>query len=147
MRDYETISVAMTAAETGHLVLSSLHTVGAVNTIDRVIDAFPANQQNQIRTQLSMVLQAVVSQHLIPTVDGNVVPAFEIMTVNNAVCNMIRENKIHQIDSVIYSSTAEGMLAMDNSILELYKARRISRDNALSYSSNPDIMAKKLGAI
>jgi twitching motility protein PilT len=146
MRDYETISVAMTAAETGHLVLSSLHTVGAVNTIDRVIDAFPANQQNQIRTQLSMVLQAVVSQQLIPTVDNNVAPAFEIMTVNNAICNMIRENKIHQIDSVIYSSASDGMRAMDNSIMELYKAGRISKADAISFSSNPEVMTKKIGA-
>lgn len=104
MRDYETISIAMTAAETGHLILSTLHTVGAANTIDRVIDAFPPNQQQQIRTQLAMVLDAVISQQLIPTVDGGVQPAFEIMFLNNAIRNMIRESKIHQIDGIIATS-------------------------------------------
>jgi len=144
MRDHETINVAMTAAETGHLVFSTLHTVGAANTIDRVIDAFPPNQQNQIRVQLSMVLQAVVSQQLIPTLDNKIVPAFEIMIVNNAVRNMIRESKIHQIDTVIYSSAAEGMLAMDASLLSLYKGGIISDKNAIIYSTNPEVMAKKL---
>jgi len=144
MRDHETISVAMTAAETGHLVLSTLHTVGAANTIDRVIDAFPPNQQNQIRIQLSMVLQAVVSQQLIPTLDGRVVPAFEVMIVNNAVRNMIREAKIHQIDSVIHSSAAEGMVTMDTSLLKLVNQGVISDKNALIYCVNPEMMAKKL---
>ena len=102
MRDYETISTALTAAETGHLVFSTLHTVGAANTIDRVIDAFPPSQQPQIRVQLSMVLQAVVSQQLIPAKDGSVAPAFEIMKANGAIRNMIRESKVHQIDTVIY---------------------------------------------
>ncbi len=144
MRDHETINVAMTAAETGHLVFSTLHTVGAANTIDRVIDAFPPNQQNQIRIQLSMVLQAVVSQQLIPTVDGKIVPAFEIMVVNNAIRNMIRESKIHQIDSVIHSSGAEGMLTMDNSLLDLYNKGIISDKSAITFSTNGEIMAKKL---
>ena len=92
MRDYETISIAMTAAETGHLILSTLHTIGAANTIDRVIDAFPPAQQQQIRAQLSMVLNAVISQQLVPTVDGGVQPVFEIMFLNNAIRNMIRES-------------------------------------------------------
>ncbi len=144
MRDYETITTAMTAAETGQLVLSTLHTVGAANTIDRIIDAFPSNQQQQIRVQLSMVLQAVVSQQLIPTLDGKLVPAFEIMMVNSAVRNMIRESKIHQIDNVIYSSGNEGMIAMDADILRLYQQGRISRENALIYSTNPESMSKKL---
>ena len=144
MRDHETISVAMTAAETGHLIFSTLHTVGAAHTIDRVIDAFPANQQNQIRVQLSMVLQAVVSQQLIPAENGGVVPAFEIMLVNNAIRNMIRESKIHQIDSVIHSSASAGMLTMDASLLNLYKQGVISDKNAVIYSSNPEIMEKKL---
>ncbi|MEG1870333.1 MAG: PilT/PilU family type 4a pilus ATPase, partial [Oscillospiraceae bacterium] len=104
MRDYETISVAMTAAETGHLIISTLHTIGVANTIDRIIDAFPSSQQRQIAIQLSMILQAVVSQQLIPTKNGGIVPAFEIMLMNNAIRNMIRESKVHQIDSVIYSS-------------------------------------------
>ena len=144
MRDHETISVAMTAAETGHLVFSTLHTVGAANTIDRVIDAFAANQQNQIRVQLSMVLQAVVSQQLVPTVDDKVAPAFEIMIVNNAVRNMIREAKIHQIDSVIHSSASEGMLTMDASLINLYKKGIITDKTAILHSANPELMAKKL---
>ena len=103
LRDFETIRTAMTAAETGHLVISTLHTIGAANTIERVVDAFPENQQNQIRVQLSMVLRAVISQQLIPCEDENTRPAFEIMNLNSAIQNMIRENKIHQIDSVIAS--------------------------------------------
>ena len=145
MRDHETINTAMTAAETGHLVLSTLHTVGAANTIDRIIDAFPPNQQAQIRVQLSMILQGVVSQQLIPTEDGGVAAAFEIMQCNGAIRNMIRESKIHQIDTVIFSSANEGMVSMDASILELYKQGRISAHNAVIYSTTPDLMAKKVG--
>ena len=144
MRDYETISIAMTAAETGHLILSTLHTVGAANTIDRVIDAFPSNQQQQIRTQLAMVLDAVISQQLIPTVDGGVQPAFEIMFLDNAIRNMIRESKIHQIDGIIATSQEEGMISMDNSLIKLYRDGVISRENALAYSSNSELMEKKL---
>lgn len=144
MRDYETINVAMTAAETGHLLLSTLHTIGAANTIDRIIDVFPANQQQQIGVQLSMVLTAVVSQQLVPTVDGEVVPALEIMTVTPAIRNMIRDNKVHQIDGIIYSSMKEDMISMDGSLLNLYKQGRISRDTALKYATNPDMLGKKL---
>ena len=143
-RDYETISIAMTAAETGHLILSTLHTVGAANTIDRVIDAFPPNQQQQIRTQLAMVLDAVISQQLIPTVDGGVQPAFEIMFLNNAIRNMIRESKIHQIDGIIATSQEEGMISMDNSLIKLYRDGVISRENAIAYSSNSELMELKL---
>ncbi len=144
MRDYETIEVAMTAAETGHLLLSTLHTIGAANTIDRIIDVFPANQQRQIAVQLSMSLNAVVSQQLIPTVDGKVAPAFEIMTVNAAIRNMIRDNKVHQIDGIIYSSAKEEMISMDTSLLRLYKEGRITRETALQFASNPDMLSKKL---
>lgn len=145
MRDFETIRTALTAAETGHLVISTLHTVGAAKTIDRVIDAFPPEQQQQIRVQLSMVLNAVVSQQLIPTVDDKKeVPAFEIMFLNNAIRNMIRESKVHQIDSVILSSGEEGMVTMDNSLVKLYKDGLISRENAIIYSSNEELMAKRL---
>lgn len=144
MRDYETINVAMTAAETGHLLLSTLHTIGAANTIDRIIDVFPANQQRQISIQLSMTLTAVVSQQLVPTVDGKVVPALEIMTVTPAIRNMIRDNKVHQIDGIIYSSTKEDMISMDGSLLKLYKQGTISSDTALKYATNPDMLAKKL---
>lgn len=144
MRDYETINVAMTAAETGHLVLSTLHTVGVANTIDRIIDAFPPNQQHQIRAQLSMVLQAVVSQQLVSTIDGGVVPAFEIMTANSAIRNLIRESKIYQIESTIFSSANEGMVSMDGSLLDLFKKGVISDKEAISYSTNPEIMKKKM---
>ena len=144
MRDYETINVAMTAVETGHLLLSTLHTIGAANTIDRIIDVFPANQQQQIGVQLSMILTAVVSQQLVPTVDGQVVPALEIMTVTPAIRNMIRDNKVHQIDGIIYSSAKEDMISMDGSLLNLYKQGRISRETALAYATNPEMLGRKL---
>lgn len=144
MRDYETIQIAMTAAETGHLLLSTLHTIGAANTIDRIIDVFPANQQRQIAVQLSMVLTAVISQQLVPTVDGSVVPALEIMTVTPAIRNMIRDNKVHQIDGLIYSSAKEDMISMDSSLLNLYKDGKITAETALKYASNPEMLGKKL---
>lgn len=144
MRDHETMGVAMTAAETGHLLLSTLHTVGAANSIDRIIDSFPSSQQQQIRVQLAQVLQAVISQQLIPTENGGVAPAFEIMIVNTAIRNMIRESKVHQIDTVIYSSAADGMMTMDSSLQKLYEQGRISKKNALLYSLNPDILARRL---
>ncbi|MDE7066346.1 MAG: type IV pili twitching motility protein PilT, partial [Schaedlerella arabinosiphila] len=122
----------------------TLHTIGAANTIDRIIDVFPANQQRQISIQLSTVLNAVVSQQLVPTIDGKVVPAFEIMTVTPAIRNMIRDNKVHQIDGLIYSSAKEEMLSMDSSLLRLYKSGTISRDTALAYASNPEMLTKKL---
>ncbi len=146
MRDAETIHTAMTAAETGHLVISTLHTIGAANTIDRIIDSFPPNQQAQIRIQLSMVLQAVVSQQLIPRKDmQGVVPALEIMFLNNAIRNMVREAKIHQIDGVIATSADSGMVTMDNSLLRLYREGKITKEHAVMYSSNSELMEKKLG--
>lgn len=146
MRDFETISIAMTAAETGHLVLSTLHTQGAANTIDRIIDVFPPDQQRQIAVQLSGVLQAVVSQKLIPCADGTgLVPAFEMMTVNPAIRNMIRENKIHQIDGLVYSSSSDVMFSLDASLLNLCRQGRITSRDALSHASNPDMLKKKLG--
>jgi twitching motility protein PilT len=144
LRDFETIDIAMTAAETGHLILSTLHTIGAVNTIDRIIDAFPPNQQHQISMQLSLTLRAVVSQQLVPTLDGRRVPAFEIMTVTPAIRNMIRENKIHQIDSIVASSSNSGMISMDTSLLNLYQKGIISDKIALMYASNQDLMEKRL---
>ena len=144
MRDYETINVAMTAAETGHLLLSTLHTIGAANTIDRIIDVFPANQQRQIAIQLSTVLTAVVSQQLVPTVDGRVIPALEIMTVTPAIRNMIRDNKVHQIDGLIYSSMKEDMISMDGSLQNLCRQGKISKDTALKYATNPEMLGKKL---
>ena len=144
MRDLETIQIVLTAAETGQLVLSSLHTIGAAKTIDRIIDVFPANQQMQVRLQLSMVLKAVVSQQLIPIIDGRLEPVFEIMYVNNAVQNLIRESKIYQIDNVIYSGASQGMRAMDTDILRLYNEGIITKENALIYAMNPDSISKKL---
>ena len=144
LRDSETIEIAMTAAETGHLVLSTLHTVGSANTIDRIVDAFPANQQGQIRVQLAMVLGAVVSQQLVPKINGGVFPAFEVMIVNDAIRNMIRESKIHQIDGVITSSAAEGMMTMDGSLLALYKAGQITDLAAISFSTQSELMKKRI---
>ena len=144
MRDFETIQTALTAAETGHLLLSSLHTLGAAKTIDRIVDVFPASQQTQVRVQLSMVLLAVVSQQLIPALDGGLAPAMEVMLVTPAISNMIREGKGHQIDNAIYAGGPQGMVSMDEDILRLYRQKRISRDSALLYAINPDIMAKKI---
>lgn len=147
MRDHDTMSVAMTAAETGHLVISTLHTIGAANTVDRIIDTFEPSQQHQIRVQLAMVLRAVVSQQLVPTLDGGLVPAFEIMLCNNAVRNMIRESKIHQLNATIASSAAEGMIAMDASLLQLAAAGRIAPHEALNAAISPETLEKKLDAL
>lgn len=124
MRDAETIHTAITAAETGHLLIATLHTKGAVNTIDRIMDTFPSGQQEQVRAQLSMVLRTVVSQQLLPGIDGSLVPAFEIMHMNSAIRSLIRDNKTHQIDNAIAAGGGEGMVTMDQSILALYKGGR-----------------------
>jgi len=145
MRDYETIRIALTAAETGHLVISTLHTVGAANTIDRIVDVFPANAQQQIRVQLSMVLQAVISQQLLTTTSGTLTPAFEIMYLNNAIRNMIRENKIHQIDNMISTGMSEGMISMNNSLLKLYRDGKIDKQTCINYSADPEQMRLRLG--
>lgn len=144
MRDYETISVAMTAAETGHLLFSTLHTYGAANTINRIIDVFPANQQRQIIVQLSTVLTAVVSQQLIPAIDGSLVLAYEVMTVTPAIRNLIRDNKVYQIDGMIYSSSGPDIISMDNCLLNLYNNGRITKDTAITYATNPDMLSRKL---
>ncbi len=145
MRDGETMQTAITAAETGHLLLSSLHTVGAAQTIDRIVDAFPHNQQQQVRIQLSTVLRAVISQRLIPTLDGKQTPVFEVMVVNNAIQNMIRDGKTFQIDNVIYSGGADQtMMSMDNELIRLYQQKRISKENAVLYAINSDMMRKRL---
>lgn len=144
MRDHETIRTAMTAAETGHLLIATLHTNGAVNTIDRIIDSFPSTQQAQIRVQLSMVLHTVVSQRLLPDTQGGMVPACEIMHMNAAVRSMIRDCKSHQIDNVIAAGAGEGMRSMDQSILELYQAGMITRETALDYADHPEQMLRRL---
>ena len=144
MRDHETIQTAMTAAETGHLLIATLHTQGAVNTIDRIIDAFPSGQQTQIRVQLSMILHTVVSQQLLPGINGELVPAFEIMCMNNAIRSLIRECKSHQIDNVIATGSAEGMVSMDQSILRLYQEKKITKDTALEYAAHPEQILRRL---
>lgn len=145
MRDFETISVAITAAETGHLVLSTLHTIGAASTVDRVIDVFPPHQQQQIRVQLANVLEAVVSQQLIPTADGmGRVAAFEVLHTNNAIRNLIRENKTHQMISVMQTNRAMGMMTMDEAILQLFMSGRISSEQAIQFAVDPDTMSKKV---
>lgn len=144
MRDYETMQVAMTAAETGHLIFSTLHTIGAASTIDRIIDVFPPNQQHQIAVQLSMVLQAVISQQLVPTIDGKMVPVFEIMTVTPAIRNMIRDNKIPQLEGMISSSVGNDIVSMDSGLLSLYKKNRITAETALEYAANPEMLKRKM---
>ena len=144
MRDPETIRTTITAAETGHLVIATLHTSGAVNSIDRIIDSFPSSHQAQIRMMLSMVLRTVVSQQLIPDINGGMVPAFEIMHVNSAIRSMIRDSKSHQIANAIASGGREGMVTMDQSIIELYKAGLITADTALDYADAPDLVKRHL---
>lgn len=144
MRDQETIHTAMTAAETGHLLIATLHTKGAVNTIDRIVDTFPSGQQDQVRVQLSMVLHTVVSQQLVPDANGGLVPAFEIMHVNNAIRSLIRDSKTHQIDNAIAAGGAEGMMSMDQSLLGLYKSRQITAETALSYADNPEQLKRRM---
>jgi twitching motility protein PilT len=145
LRDPETISIALTAAETGHLVLSTLHTVGAVNTVDRLVDSFSAEQQAQVRMQLSMVLQSVVSQQLLPAVDGSMLPVFEIMQCTPAIRNLIREGRTHQMSAVINTGAAEGMVGMDASLLALYKDGKITSHDLLTHALAPETIAKQAG--
>ncbi|WP_022773110.1 type IV pilus twitching motility protein PilT [Butyrivibrio sp. AE2015] len=145
MRDLETISTAITAAETGHLVLSTVHTIGASNTVDRLIDVFPSHQQQQIRIQLAGVLEAVISQQLIPSTDGvSRSAAFEVLHVNSAVRNLIREGKSHQLITYMQTYRKQGMMTMDDAILELYRAQKISRESALQFAQDPDTMQNKM---
>lgn len=144
MRDLETIQTAMTAAETGHLMLSSLHTIGAANTIGRIMDVFDPSHQRQVAMQLSLVLQAVVSQQLLPDVSGRNVPVFEIMRVTPAIRNLIRENKVYQIDGIVYSSNQRQMRSMDNNLLDLCRNGVITKETALNYAMNPEMLKKKL---
>ena len=145
MRDYETVKTAMTAAETGHLVITTLHTLGAVNAIDRIIDTFPPAQQSQVRVQLAEVLRSVVSQQLLPGAKGGMVPAFELLHANGAVRNMIRESKNYQIDHVIQTSSAEGMISMDQYLHRLYQDGCITAETALQYAGNPEMLRRRIG--
>lgn len=145
MRDFETISVAITAAETGHLVLSTLHTIGAASTVDRVIDVFPPHQQQQVRVQFANVLEAVISQQLIPKADGTGrVAAFEVLHANHAVRNLIREGKSHQLMTVMQTNRKLGMIAMDEAIMQLYREQKITKELAIQFAQDPDTMANRL---
>lgn len=137
MRSADTISTAVTAAETGHLVLSTLHTNNAAQTIDRIIDSFPGSQQDQIRNQLAGSLLGVFSQRLIPRITGGLVPAYELLINNNAVANLIREKRTHEIDVVIETGSEQGMVDMNRSLIELVRAGEITMESAYLYSMNP----------
>jgi len=143
LRDQETISIALTAAETGHLVFGTLHTMGAAKTIDRIVDSFMESQQQQVRVQLASVLQAVITQQLIPS--GEIlVPAFEVMMVTHGISNLIREGKTHQIDNLIQTGNRYGMQTMDGTLLGLFKQGRISKEDVMTYCFDPEIMEKML---
>ena len=144
MRDLDTIQTAITAAETGHLVLSSLHTTGAAKTVDRILDTFPAEQQAQIRMQLSVVLRAVVSQRLVPGKDGSQRAVFEVMLVNSAIENLIRDGRTHQIENAIFAGARDGMLSMDQELLQLFRNGTITRETALTYAISPDTLGKRI---
>ena len=137
MRTLETISAAVTAAETGHLVLSTLHTNNASQTIDRIIDSFPGNQQDQIRTQLASSLLGIFSQRLVPRISGGLIPAYELLLNNNAVANLIREKRTHELGMVIETGTESGMVDLNHSLIELVRAGEITINNARQYSLNP----------
>lgn len=145
MRDLDTISIAITAAETGHLVFSTLHTIGAASTIDRIIDVFPPHQQQQIRIQLASVLESVISQQLIPLSGGKGrVAAFEVMHANSAIKNLIREAKSHQIANIIQTNKKQGMQTMDDAIFELYLKRKIDADKALNFAQDAISLERKI---
>lgn len=145
MRDYNTISAAITAAETGVLLLSTLHTSSAANTIHRILDVFPADQQKQVKIQLAQLLRGVVCQQLVPSVDGGQIPVFEVMKTTPAIQNLIREDKLHQLESTMMSSADCGMCTMDASLLKLYQEGRITRDTALVSCAGYETMLKRLG--
>ncbi|MCS7233858.1 MAG: type IV pilus twitching motility protein PilT [Synergistetes bacterium] len=142
MRDLETISIAITAAETGHLVMTTLHTPDTPQTIDRIIDVFPAHQQNQVRVQLANVIQGIISQQLLPKKGGGRIVAAEVMIATPAVRNLIREGKIAQIYSVIQTGAKFGMQTMDQAIAKLYKSGLIEKEIAMEFAHNPDILEK-----
>lgn len=147
MRDDETMEVAMQAAETGQLLFSTLHTTGAANTVDRIVDAFPAARQSQVRVQLALVLQGVISQQLVPTTDGGQTVAFEIMDSTPAIRTLIREGRTHQIDATIQAGTAQGMCTMDDSLFALCRVGKITKETALTYCLHLETMQRKLAAV
>lgn len=145
MRDYETIAAALTIAETGHLVFSTLHTNSAAATINRIIDVFPEHQQAQVRAQLAMTLEGVISQRLIPAIEGGRFPATEVMLMNPAIRSLIREGKTHQIDNQILTSQEMGMMSLEQSLYALVKSGKISREQALSHTLRPEELSRLLG--
>ena len=144
MRDSETISTAVTAAETGHLVLSTLHTNTAAQTIDRIIDSFPADQQSQIRLQLADSLLGIFSQRLLPRISGGLVPAFELLINTNATSNLIREKRTHEIGSIIETGSEEGMIDLNRSLAELVRKGEITVENAFQFSTSPRTLERML---
>lgn len=144
MRDQETIASAVTAAETGHLVFSTLHTNNAAQTIDRIIDIFPPGQQEQIRIQLASSLTGIFSQRLVPKISGGLVPAYELLIANSAVANLIREKRSHEINTVIETGLEQGMIDMNRSLADLVRRGEITTENAFAYSPNPQIMERLL---
>jgi twitching motility protein PilT len=144
MRGEETMSAAVTAAETGHLVMSTLHTNNAAQTIDRIIDTFPATQQDQIRLQLGASLAGIFSQRLVPRISGGLIPAYELLINNKAVANLIREKRTHEINTVIETSSTDGMIDMNRSLAELVSRGEISVESAYQYSLNPNVLQKLL---
>ncbi len=142
MRDKDTIMAAVTAAETGHLVFSTLHTNNASQTIDRIIDSFPAEQQDQIRTQLSTSLLGIFSQRLIPRISGGMIPAYELLINNNAVANLIREKRTHEIDTVIETGRDVGMIDMNRTLADLVRRGEITAEDAFAYSVKPQVLEK-----
>ena len=144
MRDKETISSAVTAAETGHLIFSTLHTNNAAQSIDRIIDIFPPEQQGQIRLQLASSLTGIFSQRLVPRISGGLIPAFELLIANNAVANLIREKRTHEINTVIETGLEHGMIDMNRSLADLVRRGEITAEHALAYSPNPQIMDRLL---
>ncbi len=144
MRDAETISTAVTAAETGHLVLSTLHTNTAGQTVDRIIDSFPADQQAQIRLQLSNSLIGIFSQRLVPRISGGLVPAYELLINNNATANLIRDKRTHELASIIETGSEEGMIDLNRSLAELVRKGEITAENAFKYSNNPRTLERMI---
>ncbi len=144
MRELETISSAVTAAETGHLVFSTLHTNSAAQTIDRIIDIFPPGQQDQIRLQLAGSLSGIFSQRLVPRVAGGLIPACELLIANAAVSNLIRDKRTHEINTLIETGLAQGMIDMNRSLAELVRQGEVTAENALRYSTNPDLLQRLL---
>ena len=145
LRDYETIAAAITVAETGHLVMGTLHTATAAQTIDRIIDVFPSHQQGQVRQQLAATLEAVISQRLLKKVGGGRIAAFEVMTGNAAIRNLIREGKTYQIDNIIQTTAADGNMLIETSLINLIRQGLITKEDAIKTAFRPDQMQRLLG--